>query len=86
MRRATPRERSLLIVARRRWQPYQLPGGIPAKRRLRPEQFNPHQLAIGTMIELEHTDDAAVALEIAMAHLAESPRYYAMLEQMEQRL
>lgn len=56
-----------------------LPGGRAAGRR--PEQFDRCQLAIGTLVELEHTGDVAVAREIAMDHLVEDPRYYEKLRQ-----
>lgn len=85
MRRATPQELRLLARALGQWRPYLLPGGIPAKRRLRPQQFDRDQLAIGTRVELEHTRRPAVAMEIAMAHLAESRGYYAALEAMERK-
>lgn len=45
--------------------------------------FDPQQLAAGTRIELEHTDDLAVAKEIAKDHLTEDPDYYIKLKKME---
>lgn len=45
--------------------------------------FDPDQLAIGTKVELEHTSDPALAMEVAMAHLDEDARYYAKLAHME---
>lgn len=54
-----------------------IPGGRAAGRR--PSEFDPRQLAIGTRVETEHTDDEAVAREIAMDHLVEDPRYYEKL-------
>lgn len=50
------------------------------RRKLRPSAFDPDQLAIGVDVELEHTSRPEVALEIAMAHLAERSDYYARLE------
>jgi len=41
------------------------------------------QLALGTEVELEHTDDPAVAEEIALDHLDELPDYYTRLAAME---
>ena len=38
------------------------------------------------MVELEHTDDANIALEIAKDHLSEFPDYYNALEEMEKKL
>jgi len=43
-------------------------------------------LARGIAIEMEHTDDPAIAKEIAADHLAEFPDYYDALEQMEASL
>ena len=46
-------------------------------------QFDPVSLCRGLLVELEHTDDAHAALEIAMDHLVEDPRYYEALAEME---
>lgn len=81
-RSATPGETTLLRKAIGRWRGYRLPNGIPMRKRLKPSDFNQHQLAIGTKVELEHTRDPALALEIAMAHLYEDTAYYAKLERM----
>lgn len=51
-----------------------MPGGVADN--MTPELFDQEQLAIGTMLELEHTDDPELAREIAMDHLAEDPDYY----------
>ena len=48
-----------------------------------PDEYNVEQLLMGLEIELEHTDDPMVALEIAMDHLAEIPDYYTRLKTME---
>ena len=48
-----------------------------------PDEFDVDQLLMGLEVELEHTDDPMVALEIAMDHLAEIPDYYARLKSME---
>ena len=55
-----------------------LPGGIGdgAKE----GSFNSEQLARGTKVEMEHTDDKEIAKEIAMDHLTEDPQYYDKLE------
>jgi len=45
--------------------------------------FCPKQLAMGLEVEMEHTDDPKVALEIAMDHLTELPDYYTHLDKME---
>lgn len=49
-------------------------------------QFDPTALGKGIMVELEHTDDANIALEIAKDHLSEFPDYYNALEEMEKKL
>jgi len=41
------------------------------------------QLGMGIRTEFEHTDDANIALKIAMDHLAEDPKYYAKLQKVE---
>lgn len=37
----------------------------------------------GIKVELEHTDDVFTALEIAMDHLTEDPKYYEKLKTIE---
>lgn len=46
--------------------------------------FNPEQIAEGEKVEKEHTDDPAVAAEIASDHLEEIPDYYTRLKKMEE--
>lgn len=38
--------------------------------------YCPLQLAVGVLVETEHTDNFDIALEIAKDHLAENPEYY----------
>lgn len=54
-----------------------IPGGRASG--MRPEDFDPEQLAAGIEVELEHTTSRRVAREIAMDHLVEDPRYYEKL-------
>ena len=42
--------------------------------------FDPQQLQAGITVEMEHTDNADVAKEIAKDHLTEDPHYYATLQ------
>lgn len=42
--------------------------------------FDSAELKKGTKHEMEHTDDEAIAKEIAMDHLSEDPHYYSDLE------
>lgn len=58
-----------------------LPGGLADEKR--PADFDPAQLAQGVKVELEHTEDAARAMEIAMDHLTEDPDYYEKLKTIE---
>lgn len=58
-----------------------IPGGEASGRQ--PYEFDPLALAKGTQVEMEHTDNPAVAREIAMDHLTEHPAYYEALAEME---
>jgi hypothetical protein len=53
-------------------------GGIADKKK--PKDFNPKALADGIKVELEHTKDRKIAMEIAMDHLSEDPQYYTKLK------
>jgi len=59
----------------------ELEGGLGDDASL--SDFCPKQLAMGLEVEMEHTDDPKVALEIAMDHLTELPDYYTRLNDME---
>ena len=59
-----------------------IPGGKAEDKTI--DEFDPEQLAVGIKIEMEHTDDPAVAREISMDHLTEDPDYYIKLTAMEQ--
>ena len=61
----------------------QLPGGLADK--IPPSKFNPKSVAKGRKVELEHTNSAALAGEIARDHLVEMPDYYDRLAKMEAR-
>jgi len=55
-----------------------IPGGRAAGRK--PSDFDPTQLLVGTLIEMEHVDnDPYTAREISMDHLAEDAAYYSGL-------
>lgn len=49
----------------------------------KPEEFDPHQLALGISAEMEHTDDPQEAQRIAIDHLVEDREYYTKLQKME---
>lgn len=48
-----------------------------------PKDFNPKSLEKGMKVEMEHTNDPKIAIEIAMDHLTEDPNYYEKLELIE---
>lgn len=58
-------------------------GGLAKKAGKKPEDFDKEQMAAGTKVETEHTDDPAKAQQIAMDHLTEDPQYYTKLKKME---
>lgn len=58
-------------------------GGLAKLRGLTEDKVDAEQLQIGMQIEGEHTDNPEVAKRIALDHLAEHPKYYTFLEQME---
>jgi len=45
--------------------------------------FDARALALGTKVEMEHTDNRGIAERIAMDHLTEDSRYYTKLAKME---
>ncbi len=59
----------------------QLPGGLASG--MQPEDFDAEELERGIATEMEHTDDRALAAEIAMDHLVEDPLYYERLREMK---
>ena len=61
-----------------------LKGGAADK--LKPSMFPRRTLQKGAKHELEHTDDWKLAMEIAMDHLAEDPKYYVKLAKMERKM
>lgn len=68
-----------------------IPGGLASKMTLQ-DIADKHgvelrvlklQLKKGVKVEMEHTDDELVALEIAMDHIVEDPKYYDKLARVE---
>jgi len=47
-------------------------------------KYDLDELLMGIKVELEHTTNRMLALEIAMDHLEEFPDYYTRLEEMEE--
>lgn len=41
-----------------------------------PYDVDPVELALGSTVEMEHTNNPWIAIEIALDHLAEFPNYY----------
>jgi hypothetical protein len=62
-----------------------LPGGLAERRGFTRADADPRELRAGIEHELEHTEDRALAEEIALDHLAEDPRYYTHLGACEVR-
>lgn len=54
-----------------------------AKSKKISSKYIPEQLALGASVEMEHTDNPAEAMKIAMDHLNEDPHYYTKLVEME---
>jgi len=61
----------------------QLLHGRAEKEGVTEKDVDPEQLAMGVKVEMEHTDDPAVARRVACDHLAELPDYYIRLKAME---
>ncbi len=61
----------------------QIPGGLADKGP--PKGVDPKQIEKGVKVEKEHTNDPAIAREIALDHLTEDPRYYDKLEKIEEK-
>jgi hypothetical protein len=72
---------SMLRVARVWRSANGIPGGLADEKVF--SDFDPEQLAKGTKIEKEHTNDPRKAKEIAADHLVEDPAYYDKLETIE---
>jgi len=59
----------------------QIPGGLGDKAKT--DDFDIEQVLKGVDVELEHTTDPDIALEIALDHLTEHDDYYTRLEKVE---
>jgi hypothetical protein len=55
-----------------------IPGGEGDKKK--PSDFDAAAVDAGTDVEMEHTNNRAIAREIALDHLAEDPKYYEKLK------
>ena len=53
--------------------------GMAQKTSADQTDIDPHQLAMGIQVEMEHTNDKQIAEKIARDHLAENPKYYTIL-------
>jgi len=53
-------------------------GGLADKNK--PTDFSEEALQKGIAVEMEHTNDTKIAMEIAMDHLHEDPQYYDKLQ------
>lgn len=81
---AESRKRRWFIGAIRTSLENQLEGGTADEDK--PENFDIKSLLKGILVELEHTGNPLMAMEIAMDHLAEHPEYYDAHEIMEKAL
>ena len=54
-----------------------IPGGLADNIQL--SEFDPESTEEGIKVEMEHTSDRNIALEIAKDHLFEDPQYYVKL-------
>jgi len=68
-----PARRDLAGIMAHKWQEH-IPGGLAAGKK--PSDFPIEDLIKGITVEMEHTNDPAVACEIAMDHLVEKTDYY----------
>lgn len=48
-----------------------------------PSSYDQREIRRGQRVEMEHTNNPAIAREIASDHLAENPRYYRVLPLVE---
>jgi len=48
-----------------------------------PLEFNPEQIKLGMKVEMEHTNDPMIAIEIVLDHLSEDSEYYTRKEDPE---
>jgi GNAT superfamily N-acetyltransferase/predicted ABC-type ATPase len=62
--------------------PDMLPGGKGDKKHDL-SKFDPEQLAAGIKVEMEHTSDPRIALEICIDHLTEDSHYYTKLAKID---
>lgn len=60
-----------------------IPGGLADKKTAK--DFNPKSLTEGLKVEMEHTNNEAIAREITMDHLTEDPNYYKKLKTIEKQ-
>ena len=61
-----------------------VPAGVGKHKGVPDEKFDSKELAMGIDVEKEHTDNPAIAKEIAKDHLAQIPDYYTRLKKMEE--
>lgn len=71
-----------VLAGRYRRRRERIPGGL-APGGACPPDTDPRDLRRGIKVEHEHTNDRAVAREIACDHLTEDPRYYTKLRAAE---
>jgi hypothetical protein len=62
------------VEREREEQGEKLEGGLGDEAKT--QQFDQEQVLMGLKVEMEHSDDPTVALEIVLDHLSEDPEYY----------
>lgn len=76
-------EQAVTRAKHKRSPPSRLRGGTVKK--IHPRYIPRRTLVRGAKVELEHTSDPDLAVEIAVAHISEDPLYYSKLSRMERR-
>jgi len=62
-----------------------LSGGLAEREGKKPSDFDPKKVEEGRKVEMEHTDDPAVARKISLDHLTEDVNYYKKLKKIEKK-
>jgi len=60
--------------------------GLSVEKGLTEDQVDSDQLIEGMKVEMEHTTNEDIAKKIALDHLAENPKYYDYLKEMEEKM
>ena len=69
------------LVALDKWAGHKKSDGLAKRKGIEPRDFDLQQLGTGILVELEHTSDPALALEISLDNMAKYSSYYERLVQ-----